>query len=144
MNILFFIFFISINLILIFKVNDLLNVKIAFTSYGISLVAVPMLMLAGIYLLRFVEFHADIHFQDIYFDVMFSLVVLVLLNLIDISANIMMHKLFQFQEVGNRVDIVRNPTRLLLKNRQRIKVIYRIAFFMGSILMFYGIWLDEK
>ncbi len=144
MKTLFFMLFIIINFILIFKVNDSLKPKAAAISYGISLLAVPILMLAGIYLLRVVDFHADQHFQDIYFAVMFSLVVMILLNLVVISADAMTRKLFHFHETENTVNAGRNPIRFALENKSGINVMYKIAFFVGSILMFYGIWLGKK
>ena len=56
----------SINFILIFKVNNLLKPKAAAISYAISLLIIPMLMLAGVYLLRILDLHADQQFKDIY------------------------------------------------------------------------------
>jgi len=141
---LFFILFIIIDFIFIFKVNDLLKPKAAAVSYGIGLVLVPVLMLEGIYLLRVFNFHADQQFQDIYFAVMLSLVVMILMNLVVIAADAMTRKLFHFQETENTVNAGRNPIRFAMANKPGIKVWYRTAFFVGSILMFYGIWLGSK
>jgi len=143
MKTLFFILFIIINFLLIFKVNNLLKPKAAAVSYGISLVIVPVLMLAGIYLLRLLDFHADQQFQDIYFALMFSLVVMILLNLVVISAEAMIRKLFHFQETENAVNAAINPVRFALKNKSGIKAVNRAVFFVGSILIFYGIWLSN-
>ena len=75
---------------------------------------------------------------------MFSLVVMKLQNLVLISAEAMTRKLFHFQETENAVNTSRNPVRFALNNKSGIKLMYRTAFFVGSILMFYGIWLDKK
>lgn len=144
MKTLFFILFTLTNFLLIFKVNDLLKPKSAAICYGISLVAFPILMLAGIYLLRALDFHADQQFQDIYFGVMFSLAVMMMLNLIVISADAMHRKLFHFQETENTLNAGKNPIRFALENKPGIKMIYRTAFFVGSIFIFYGIWLSNK
>lgn len=140
----FFIIFIIINFILIFKANQFFKPKTAAISYGISLAAVPILMLAGIYLLRMFNFHADQKFQDIYFAVLFTLIVMILLNLVVLFADAMTHKLMHFQETENTANTGKNPIRFALDNQSGIKVMYRIVFFAGSILMFYGIWLGKK
>ena len=119
----------SINFILIFKVNNLLKPKAAAISYAISLLIIPMLMLAGVYLLRLLDFHADQQFQDIYFSVMFSLVVMMLQNLVLISAEAMTSKLFHFKETESAVNTGRNPVRFALNNKSGIKLLYRTAFF---------------
>ncbi|MCX2585650.1 hypothetical protein [Pedobacter sp. MR22-3] len=144
MKTLFFILCIIINFILIFKVNNLLKPKTAAISYAISLLIVPVLMLAGVYLLRLLDFQADQQFQDIYFAVMLSLVVMMLQNLVMISAEVMTRKLFHFQETENAVNTSRNLIRFALNNKSGIKLMYRTVFFVGSILMFYGIWLGKK
>lgn len=131
------------NFILIFKVNEVLKPKAAAISYGITLVIVPVLMIAGIYLLRVIDFRADQQFQDNYFAVLFSLVVMMLLNLVVVSADAMTRKLFHFQEAENTVNAVRNPVRFALENKPGIKVIYRTVFFVGSSVVFYGIWLSK-
>lgn len=144
MRTLFFIFFIIVTFLLIFKVNQLFKPKITAISYGISLIAVPILMLAGIYLLRLLNFNADKQFQEIYFAVLFTLMVIILLNLVVLFADAMTNKLLHFQETENTSSTDRNPVKFALDNKSGIKIIYRIVFFAGSILMFYGIWLGKK
>ena len=140
----FFILFIILNCILIFKVNQYFRPKTAAITYGISLVAIPLLMLAGIYVLRLLNFHADKQFQDIYFAVMLSFTVLLLLNLVVLLADVVAHKLIDFQETTNTANTDKNPVRFARGNQSGIQLMYRLFFFACSILMFYGIWLGKK
>lgn len=144
MKIFFFILFIIINFILIFRVNQQFKPKTAAIAYGISFVVVPILMLAAAYLIRIFNFNADKEFQDLGIALVSTLMMMILLNLVLLFADAMVDKLLNFQETKNQMNTGRNPVLFGLNNRPGIKSFYRIAFFLGSILMFYGIWLGEK
>jgi len=139
-----FIFFIIFNFCLIFKINQLFKPKTTAIAYGVSLIAVPLLSLAVAYVIKRIKGNITNDFQSIYIDIVTTLMIIIFLNLIVLLADSMVNKLLHFQETNNTANIGTNPVKFALHNKSGVQSFYKIAFFLGSILIFYGIWLGKK
>lgn len=144
MNIIFFIIFTITNFLLIFKVNQRFKPKVTAIAYGISFIVVPILMLASAYLLRIFKVANGNVAEQLYINVVFTLMVIIFLNLFLLLSDVMVNGLLNFQERHNTANINSNPIKFALNNKLNIKSFCRILFFLGSILGFYGIWLAKK
>lgn len=144
MNTFFFLLFTIINFLLVFKVNQLFEARNAFITYGVSLFAVPIIIFGIIYLLRLINFHADIDFKQNLIAIMSTIMMMILLNIVVLFSDVMTNKLLNFQEKNNTANINKNPVRFALDNKNTIKSFYKIFFFIASIVIFYGIWLGKK
>jgi len=144
MRIIFFILFTITNFLLIFKVNPRFKPKVTAISYGISFIVVPIVMLSSAYLMNIFKVALSTESQQIYIDVVFNLMIIIFLNLFLLLADVMVNGLLNFHEKHNAANIGRNPIKFALDNKSNIKTFYRVAFFLGSVLGFYGIWLAKK
>ena len=50
----------------------------------------------------------------------------------------------RFNTTFNRSNIHKEPLRTFMNNIPKVEMGYRLFFFAGSVLMFYGIWTDPK
>jgi len=144
MRIIFFILFTITNFLLIFKVNPRFKPKVNAISYGISFIVVPILMLSSAYLLKILRVVMNKQSQQLFIDAFFTLMIIIFLNLFLLLADVMVNGLLNFHEKHNAENIDKNPIKLALNNKSGIKSFYRVMFFLGSVLGFYGIWLAKK
>jgi len=144
MKIFLFIFFITLNSLLIFKVNPIYKPKTTAIAYGISFVAVPLLMLASAYLQVIFKISMSDAADQILINVVFSLMIVILMNLFILLSDVIVNTLLNFQEKHNGANLDRNPVKFALYNKEGVKSFYRIAFFLGSVLAYYGIWIAKK
>ena len=144
MRVVFFILFTITNCLLIFKVNPRFKPKVVAISYSISFIVVPILMLSSAYLLKILKVVMNKQSQQLFIDAFFTLMIIIFLNLFLLLADLMVNGVLNFHEKHNAENIDRNPIKLALNNKSRIKSFYRVMFFLGSVLGFYGIWLAKK
>ena len=144
MRIIFFILFTITNFLLIFKVNPRFKPKVIAIAYGISFIVVPILMLSSAYLLNIFKVFMSEKSQKLYIDAFFTLMIIIFLNLFFLLADVMVNGALNFHEKHNAENIDKNPIKLALNNKSGIKSFYRLMFFFGSVLGFYGIWLAKK
>lgn len=144
MKILICLFFAICCFMLIFFLNSGMSKKQGILLYGVSLVALPVLAVAVMLTMKISHIQPGHDFKFFFFAILMSLTTLVMINLIILAADFILSGLIGFQEKYNSEKLNRKPVSFAIKNQSHIMLFYRILFFLGSCLMFYGIWFDKK
>lgn len=144
MKILFFILFASINLGLTLKTWDqtarIKHLKLLGLGIPVTFVIAILVMLA----IRLMNIRPHDNLKGIFFSIVMSILTILLLNIMVITASYLIDHLVKFHQEQNASNVQRLPVSFLLKNQVIIKNVFKVLFFMGSLLMFYGLWIAKK
>jgi len=144
MKIIFYLAFAAINLLLILRIPDgAAKMKyLKFLGWGIPITFVTaiLVMLA----MKIIGMRPDDPFKNIFFGIILSILTILLTNIIIIAADHIIDMQLKFHTTCNAVNSDRFPVRFLVKNEQVIRNGVRVIFFLGSLLMLYGIWLRKR
>ena len=144
MKYLMFVLFAVVNLVIILKVPDglakLKVLKYLGLAIPLTLVVATLIML----LLKVLNYTPELQFKNTFFSVLMSVLTILLLNCMIIIGVYMLDRMIGFHQVHNANNLDRFPVSFVSKNHINIKTGIKVLFFLGSLLMFYGIWLGKK
>lgn len=82
--------------------------------------------------------------RELFFQILMSVLAILLMNVMTLVADYLIDLLLKFQIDNNAQNIDRFPVRFWAKHKTTIKSAVRILFFLGTVLMLYGLWLGKK
>ncbi|SEW40296.1 hypothetical protein SAMN04488122_2841 [Chitinophaga arvensicola] len=117
--------------------------KQGFILYGASLLVLPVLAVVCMLLMKVSGFQPGPDFKYFFFAVLMSIAVLILNSLAILTGDFLLDALTGFHEKYNTENLHRKPISFAIRNRDNIRMFYRILFFLGSCLELYGVWFDK-
>lgn len=151
MNILFFILSVALFYFVSFKLPPNYPKRKLCIYLGSSLILIPVaFLLINIILFALVKYTGQteltaLFIRDFLIKLTMSLLTISLVNLASlIVADLMIDYLIMFHQKYNTANLNKNPIKLALANKEKIKMAYKIFFMLGACLGFYGIWLDSN
>ena len=112
--------------------------------FGALVPALIVLAVLVMLLMKMVGLRPDAHVKEIFFSTLMALVVLVMINLFNQLFFRMVDEVLAFHQKNNSANLGRQPLKFMIQNQMNIKRAATIIWFLGSTLMFYGIWLGDK
>jgi len=144
MNIIFFILFGTVNLILLFRIPDA-DAKLRYLKiYGWGIPITFAIAVLAMLLMKAMNMRPDEAVKGIFFGILMSVLTLLLLNIMVIGAGYLIEVLLKFQTNHNSANTSRFPVQFVVKNKEGIMLTLKIVFFLSSLLMLYGVWLGKK
>ena len=87
-------------------------------------------------------FQPPIWFGNRLFQLIFTCAALALLSLMTALFSTMMEAMIRFHETHNAPNLHRFPLRFVIRNRALLEQGFTGLWWLGSMLIFYGIWTD--
>ncbi|WP_294824969.1 hypothetical protein [uncultured Flavobacterium sp.] len=144
MKIAFYIIFAIITLLVMLRIPDgpakLKYIKLLAWGVPATLAVAILAMLT----VKVLGIRPDEDFKEIFFGIVLSTLAVLLINGMLIGADYIIDFQLKFHSAHNAANSSRYPIRFLVKNERLIRIVVRITFFLGSLLMFYGVWLKNK
>jgi len=113
----------------------------------VAIALVPALFLLAVVvmlLMKVAGLRPDENVKNIFFSTLMALVVLVMINLFNQLFFYMLDTVLAFHQKNNSANLERQPLKFFIENQMNIKRAATIIWFLGSTIMFYGIWLGDK
>lgn len=144
MKIICYLAFAAINLGIMLRIPDgeakIKYLKLLGWGIPITFVTAVLIMLA----MKATGMRPDESFRTIFFAIVLSILAVLLMNIIIIAADYIIDIQLKFHATHNAANSSRYPVRFLVKNEQAIRNGIRIIFFLGSLLVLYGVWFRKK
>lgn len=74
---------------------------------------------------------------------MMSLIVISMINFADQLFSYILDSVIKFHETNNAANLGRQPIKFFIDNQVHLKQAASAIWFLGSVLMLYGIWLGD-
>ncbi len=88
-------------------------------------------------------FVKNIDTNHVVFKTYVSMLIILSIKFISIMYHRMVNIIIQFHQRYNEVNLNRNPIKFLMENQVKLKRIFTIIWFLGSIVMLSGIWFGK-
>lgn len=82
--------------------------------------------------------------KDFFLKILLSFMVILGINFIIPISHHIINVIIQFHEENNSENINRNPIKFLIQNKERMKYIFTIIWFVLSLVMLSGNWFGKK
>ena len=108
----------------------------------IAIFAAPAMVLVLGLILFWLDAHPSQAFADGLFQVMFTIVIIAMINIANVVFHGMVDTIKAFHERYNAANLHRFPISFLIAHAQHLKIFGTIVWCLGSVPILYGTWFD--
>lgn len=144
MKIVLWLLFVVLNLWLLFVFSKKFDRPVLIKGFILLIPAVCIIALLIALSSRALSFHAGPGFMEVFLAIFFSFVIIAMINLFNQLFFYMLDTIIAFHQKNNAENLNRQPIKFFITNRDSIRQVATIIWFLGSALMLYGTWLGKK
>lgn len=105
---------------------------------------VVVLFFAFGFVLKLSHFQMNFITSQALLSAMMSLIVISLLNFVNQFFSYMVDSIVAFHQKNNASNLGRQPIKFFIENQTKLKQVASVIWFLGSVLILYGIWLGDQ
>ena len=87
--------------------------------------------------------HLSLNSRELFISIVMSIVIILLNNFANQVFLFMVDSIINFHQKNNINNISKQPIKFIIVNQSNIKAAATTLWFLGSVLMLYGIWLGK-
>lgn len=150
MNVVFYLIFVIVFFLCIFKMPNYFTNKKLLIIYGISLISSFLIYILTPFLAYFYsklnnESINTVFLKQISTQLLMSFLVFFFINIfILLFVDNIIEYMISFHKKYNSENIDNNPVKFITEHETKIKLVFRIFFMLGSMLMLYGVWFGKN